>query len=175
MNFEPSPKSRDDLERVQRFMAEHVEPVEAQYWQEVHEMNAHGDWTRWRVHPLVDAIKRAASEAGLKVERSGVFERRGAAIPELGVAPELRADAFTVPAGSLAPKAYAAAGDGIVAVVRERIPTDMSGFAAAKDALQDSLLQQKRQETVTAYMNFLKQRAQRDGALDVKANALTPG
>jgi alkylation response protein AidB-like acyl-CoA dehydrogenase len=65
MNFEPSAKSRDYLERVQRFMAEHIEPVEGQYWQEVHEMNAHGDWTRWRVHPLIEAIKKAAREAGL--------------------------------------------------------------------------------------------------------------
>jgi alkylation response protein AidB-like acyl-CoA dehydrogenase len=65
MNFEPSAKSREYLERVRAFMAEHIEPVEAQYWQEVHEMNAHGDWMRWRVHPLIEAVKKAAREAGL--------------------------------------------------------------------------------------------------------------
>ena len=65
MNFEPSAKSREYLERVRAFMAEHIEPVEGQYWQEVHEMNAHGDWTRWRVHPLIEAVKKAAREAGL--------------------------------------------------------------------------------------------------------------
>ena len=65
MNFEPSARSRDYLERVQRFMAEHLEPVEAKYWREVHENNATGDWTAWRVHPLVEALKGKARAAGL--------------------------------------------------------------------------------------------------------------
>jgi acyl-CoA dehydrogenase len=65
VNFEPSPRSRDFLERVQRFMADHIEPVEAQYWHEVHQMNAQGDWTHWRIHPLVEVLKARARAAGL--------------------------------------------------------------------------------------------------------------
>ncbi len=65
MNFEASPRSRDFLERVQRFMAEQIEPVEAKYWREVHETNASGDWKAWRIHPLVEALKEKARSAGL--------------------------------------------------------------------------------------------------------------
>ena len=65
MNFEASPRSRDFLERVQRFMAEHIEPVEAQYWREVHQTNSGGDWKQWRIHPLVEVLKEKARAAGL--------------------------------------------------------------------------------------------------------------
>ena len=65
MNFEPSARSRDFLERVRRFITEHIEPVEAQYWREVHEQNATGDWTAWRIHPTVEALKAKAKAAGL--------------------------------------------------------------------------------------------------------------
>ena len=65
MNFEASDRSRDFLERVRRFMAEHIEPVEAQYWREVHEQNATGDWTTWRIHPALEALKVKARAAGL--------------------------------------------------------------------------------------------------------------
>ena len=65
MNFESSARSREYLERVQRFMADHIEPVEAKYWHEVHETNPDGDWTRWRVHPLVETLKTKARAAGL--------------------------------------------------------------------------------------------------------------
>ena len=51
MNFEPSARSTDFLERVRRFMADHIEPVEAKYWAEVHELNQGGDWKNWRIHP----------------------------------------------------------------------------------------------------------------------------
>ncbi|MDP2271863.1 MAG: acyl-CoA dehydrogenase family protein [Archangium sp.] len=65
MNFEASARSREYLERVQRFMADHLEPVEAKYWHEVHQTNSDGDWTRWRVHPLVETLKAKARAAGL--------------------------------------------------------------------------------------------------------------
>ncbi len=65
MNFESSARSREYLERVQRFMADHIEPVETKYWHEVHQTNPDGDWTRWRVHPLVETLKAKARAAGL--------------------------------------------------------------------------------------------------------------
>ena len=65
MNFELSARSRDFLERVQRFMADHVEPFEAQYWREVHETNPTGDWKTWRIHPAIEALKVKARAAGL--------------------------------------------------------------------------------------------------------------
>ena len=65
MNFEPSARSSDFLERVQRFMADHIEPFEAQYWREVHETNPSGDWKGWRIHPAIEALKAKARAAGL--------------------------------------------------------------------------------------------------------------
>jgi hypothetical protein len=37
------------------------------------------------------------------------------------------------------------------------------------------MLQQKRAAALTAYMSFLKERAQREGALEVRADALPRG
>lgn len=65
MNFESSARSREYLERVQRFMADHIEPIEAKYWHEVHQTNPGGDWASWRVHPLVEPLKAKARAAGL--------------------------------------------------------------------------------------------------------------
>ncbi len=86
MNFEPSARSREYLERVQRFMAAHIEPVEAKYWHEVHETNPDGDWTRWRVHPLMETLKVKARAAGLW----NLFlpdEKQGAGLSTLEYAP----------------------------------------------------------------------------------------
>jgi alkylation response protein AidB-like acyl-CoA dehydrogenase len=65
MNFEPSAKSRDFLERVTRFMDEEIVPIEAQHWAEVRALNEGGDWTKWRIHPRVEALKAKARAAGL--------------------------------------------------------------------------------------------------------------
>jgi len=65
MNFEPSPRSREFLERVSQFIVDHIEPIEAQYWREVHENNPTGDWTKWRIHPTVEALKAKAKAQGL--------------------------------------------------------------------------------------------------------------
>lgn len=65
MNFEPSPRSREFLERVSQFIVDHIEPIEAQYWREVHENNPTGDWTKWRIHPTVEALKEKARSQGL--------------------------------------------------------------------------------------------------------------
>jgi peptidyl-prolyl cis-trans isomerase D len=121
-------------------------------------------------------LDEAAREAGASVEETDRFTRRGVAIPKLGVAPELRAEVFTLtPEARLATRVYSVGGDAVVAALRTREPADMAGFAAAKDGLRDSLLQQKRAAVVGDYMNYLKQRAQRDGALEVRADALQTG
>ena len=65
MNFEPSPRSREFLERVQQFIVDHIEPIEAQYWREVHENNPTGDWTKWTIHPTVEKLKAKAKAQGL--------------------------------------------------------------------------------------------------------------
>ncbi|HEU4410854.1 MAG TPA: acyl-CoA dehydrogenase family protein [Polyangiaceae bacterium] len=65
MDFTPSPKSAAYVERVRRFVRDHVAPVEPRYWAEVRAQNPGGDWRAWRVHPLVEELKAKARAEGL--------------------------------------------------------------------------------------------------------------
>ncbi|MBM7116814.1 acyl-CoA dehydrogenase family protein [Archangium primigenium] len=65
MNFEPSARSKDYLERVKRFVREHIEPAEARYMARLHEAQAGGDWRRWRVPPEMEQWKARAKAEGL--------------------------------------------------------------------------------------------------------------
>jgi peptidyl-prolyl cis-trans isomerase D len=121
-------------------------------------------------------LDKAAAGAGDKVEQTGLFDRRGGALPGLPGAPAIRTEAFSLtPEAPLAPKVYTSGGDAVVISLLERVPADMSGFEAAKESLRKTVLQQKREAALTAFMNLLRQRAQRDGALEVRANARPRG
>lgn len=65
MDFSHSPKTLDYLARVKAFIAEHIAPIEDEVYQFLHEHNAHGDWTKWQLHPKVETLKVKAREAGL--------------------------------------------------------------------------------------------------------------
>ncbi len=120
-------------------------------------------------------LDQAAAEAGVRVEETGPFERADA-IPTLGRLADLTADAFTLtPEAPLAPKVYGAGGDAIVAALRARTPADMAGFEGAKDQLRSTVQRQKHEAVLTAYMSYLKEGAQREGALDVHGDALPRG
>ena len=56
MDFAPSPKTQDYLERLRAFIAEHVTPREADYRREVAVM-AGADWTHWQVPQLMQEWK----------------------------------------------------------------------------------------------------------------------
>jgi peptidyl-prolyl cis-trans isomerase D len=121
-------------------------------------------------------LDTAAAEAGLTVEESGPFDRNAAEIPKIGAATDLRADAFGLgPEMPLAPKVYMVSGDAIVAAFRSRTPADLAGLAAASGGLRQTLLAQKREAVLTAYIDYLKERAHRDGAFEVFADRLGQG
>lgn len=65
MDFAPSPRGREMLERLQAFMAEHVLPADASYREANHRLNGGSDWTRWQTVPLVEDLKEKARAAGL--------------------------------------------------------------------------------------------------------------
>ncbi len=65
MDFEPSQRSKQTLERVRSFMREHIQPVELEHWREIAEARHGGDWRQWRIHPRVEALKAKARAAGL--------------------------------------------------------------------------------------------------------------
>jgi peptidyl-prolyl cis-trans isomerase D len=120
-------------------------------------------------------LDQAAAEAGVAVEETGPFERADA-IPKLGRIGDLTADAFALtPEAPLAPKVYTTRGDAIVAALRARTPADMAGFEGAKDQLRSTLQSEKRAAVLAAYMNYLKKRAQDEGALEVRADVLSRG
>ncbi|MFD1218232.1 MULTISPECIES: acyl-CoA dehydrogenase family protein [Microbulbifer] len=58
MHFEYSEKVQDLLARLQAFMAEHVYPAEATYYQQLQE-------DRWGEPPIMEALKQKARDAGL--------------------------------------------------------------------------------------------------------------
>jgi acyl-CoA dehydrogenase len=65
MDFEPSAKTREILERVQVFMRERILPVEKSYWDTILDCHHGGDWTKWQVPSFVEDLKSEAREAGL--------------------------------------------------------------------------------------------------------------
>jgi len=65
MDFEPSPRSRETLARVRRFMAEQIAPVERGYFQEIASCGNGADWKRWRVAPILEELKAKARAEGL--------------------------------------------------------------------------------------------------------------
>lgn len=65
MNFEPSQKSKETLEKVQHFIRTELEPIERKHWEEVRQLNEGGDWKKWRIHPRVEPLKAKARAAGL--------------------------------------------------------------------------------------------------------------
>jgi peptidyl-prolyl cis-trans isomerase D len=117
-------------------------------------------------------LAKAAAEMGVALEETGAFERRSGAVPKLGMAPDLRADAFALTTESpLGPRSYTVNGDGVVVALKARTPADGAGLDAAKTEIKETLLQQKQQDALVAFMNQLKERAVKDGELEVSADA----
>jgi alkylation response protein AidB-like acyl-CoA dehydrogenase len=65
MDFEPSPRSKDYLERVKAFVKERILPVEEQILRDQLAKNHGADWTRWEVPPVVEELKAKARAEGL--------------------------------------------------------------------------------------------------------------
>jgi hypothetical protein len=88
--------------------------------------------------------------------------------------PALRTDAFALtPKQPLGVQVYVTNGDAVVVSLRERVPADPAKLDdATKDSLRTSLLQEKQQEAVEAFMNHMKKRAQDARALTVRADAV---
>jgi peptidyl-prolyl cis-trans isomerase D len=121
-------------------------------------------------------LDKAAAEQGLKVDDTGPFERRAGVVPKLGAAADLRNDAFSLTQDRpLGTKVYTAGSDAVVMALKERIPADPAGLADAKETLRTTLLQQKQEDAVQAFMNDLKERARQQGALEVNADVVAEG
>ncbi len=122
-------------------------------------------------------LDKAAAEQKLGVEETGPFELRSGVTPKLGSMPELRIDAAGLsPEKPLGGRVYDSGGDAVVAALRERKAADPAQLdEATKDTLRTTLLQEKQQEALQAFMTHLKKRAQEAKALAVHADATTEG
>ena len=60
MDFANTPRGSDYLKRVKAFMAEHIEPMEADYLRELKALD-----DSWVVLPVIRELKAKAREAGL--------------------------------------------------------------------------------------------------------------
>ncbi len=65
MHFELSERGQDYLARVKAFIAEHIEPVEAAFWAEVHTSNPDGNWRNWTIPAVLEELKNKAKAQGL--------------------------------------------------------------------------------------------------------------
>jgi hypothetical protein len=63
MHFEHSPKAKEMMERLQRFMDTYVFPLENEYLAVPHYGNP--NWKTWELDPRVEALKEKAKEEGL--------------------------------------------------------------------------------------------------------------
>ncbi|MDC4278798.1 acyl-CoA dehydrogenase family protein [Acinetobacter baumannii] len=63
--FELSKKAQDFTERTKKFIQEEIEPVEAKFWEEVHELNPDGNWKKWQWPELLETLKSKAKQAGI--------------------------------------------------------------------------------------------------------------
>lgn len=63
--FELSARAQDYLERTKKFIKDEIEPIEAEFWHEVHALNIGGDWTKWQWPTQLDILKDKAKNQGL--------------------------------------------------------------------------------------------------------------
>lgn len=60
-----SPKGQDFYQRTLAFMRQHIEPIEAEFWQQCHQLNPGGDWSQWQWPAAYKQLRLKAKEAGL--------------------------------------------------------------------------------------------------------------
>lgn len=65
MDFQASARSQDYQKRVRAFIAQHIAPIEADYWNAVLAQRHGGDWTQWTIPPVVEELKAKARAEGL--------------------------------------------------------------------------------------------------------------
>ena len=101
-------------------------------------------------------LDKAASAAGLARKQTEAAVSRGQAIGELGASAGLEA-AFDLPVNALSEPLRTPAGFAVVRVT-EKTPYDPAAFAKEKEALVESLTEQRRGQMFQAYMQEARKR-----------------
>jgi parvulin-like peptidyl-prolyl isomerase len=98
----------------------------------------------------------AAKKAGLEVKTTELVAR-GAAIPELGVSPEIDKVAFALPQGGVSDPITTPQGTAIIRVAEKAGVTDAE-ITAGKDPVREELVGQRRDRFFSGYMTEAKKK-----------------
>ena len=101
-------------------------------------------------------FEKAAKAAGVEAKTTELIVR-GAALPDLGVAPAVDDVAFSLPAGAISAPISVANGTAIVKVIQKQ-ETTPEDYTLAKDKFRDELLADRRGRFFGAYMTKAKLR-----------------
>lgn len=63
--FERSTRAQEYFEKTQQFIQTEIEPIEADFWHEVHRLNPSDDWTTWQWPAQLEILKNKAKTANL--------------------------------------------------------------------------------------------------------------
>lgn len=112
-----------------------------------------------RLQESKDLDALAASE-NVTVEETGPLSRRGAYVPKIGNAQDLKGAAFHLPAdATILPGVYGDAGDPVIAVLKERLPADEQKFQEQEQTLTVQVRRQLEAAVVEQFVNYLKSQA----------------
>jgi len=112
-----------------------------------------------------DGLDDVAREKGLKVKETGFFQP-GSAVPSLGSSPELTEALYQISEKRPYPEqAFLVEGNYVIVRFKERGKLNDAEFAAQKDAIAKYLDQQKKSETVKAWIEGSKAALIKEGRL----------
>lgn len=121
---------------------------------------AHAEEMLKRLQESRDLDALAAAEH-LTVGETGPVGRRGAFVPQIGPAQDLKDAAFQLtPAGSVLPAVYSANGEAVIAVLKERVPADEQKFKEQEKSLVEQSRRQLETALVQQFINHLKGQAE---------------
>jgi peptidyl-prolyl cis-trans isomerase D len=114
----------------------------------------------------------AAKKAGLEVKTTE-FISRGAALPDIGISPDIDKVAFTLPQGGVSDPIATPQGTAIVRVVEKEDVTDAQ-IATGADQTRDELVNQRRDRLFSGYMVKAKEKLKIQINQEMLASALGP-
>jgi peptidyl-prolyl cis-trans isomerase D len=136
------------------------------------------DLAKAKAAEIAAALKGAADFAagakkfGLEVKPTELIAR-GSPIPDIGASPEIDKVAFALPTGGVSDPISTAQGTAIVRVVEKEDVTPEQ-IAAGRDQLREELVNQRRDQFFSAYMQKAKQSMQIEIRQDVLARVVGP-
>jgi peptidyl-prolyl cis-trans isomerase D len=114
----------------------------------------------------------AAKKAGLEVKTTELIAR-GAALPDIGISPDIDKAAFALPQGGVSDPIATPQGTAIVRVVEKEAVTD-DQIAAGVDQTRTELVNQRRDRLFSGYMVKAKEKLKIEINQDALSRALAP-